>query len=82
MPVITTNLPAGCSTRQFLHYAQEITSKKFRKYDYGSSENLDKYGQISPPDYDLNKITAPIALYYGSNDRLTAVEVKSKLRKQ
>lgn len=75
IPVITTNVPAGCATRQFIHYAQEINSKKFRKYDYGFFGNLAEYGHTSPPDYDISKITAPVALYYGENDWLCGIEV-------
>lgn len=41
---------------------------KFRQYDYGILGNMNKYGQLFPPDYDLGKITSPVALYYGSND--------------
>ncbi|KAF2887085.1 hypothetical protein ILUMI_19088 [Ignelater luminosus] len=53
---------------QGLHYAQLFKSKKFRKYDYGEEKNLEIYGQSSPPDYDLSRITAPLAMYYGDKD--------------
>lgn len=49
-------------------------SGKFRKFDYGFFENLIKYGQSTPPAYDLSKVTAPVALYYSSNDLLAAIE--------
>lgn len=60
---------------QLIHYAQEIKSNKFRQYDLGLLGNLKKYGQISPPNYNIKKIVAPVALYYASNDDLSAVKV-------
>ena len=38
-------------------------------------DNLYTYGQFTPPDYDLSKVTAPVALYYSQNDWLAAEEV-------
>ncbi|XP_017888742.1 lipase 3-like [Ceratina calcarata] len=71
--------PAGASTRQFVHYAQLMTSGKFRKYDHGLIGNMKKYGQIHPPDYDLAKVKLPVYIYYGSNDILVAPEDTRKL---
>lgn len=68
LPLILTHTPAGTSVKQLLHYAQEILSGHFRKYDYGIIGNLLKYGKIAPPDYELDNITAPVALFYSLND--------------
>lgn len=38
-------------------------------------ENLFVYGQFTPPEYDLSKVTAPVALHYSANDWLAAVVV-------
>jgi lysosomal acid lipase/cholesteryl ester hydrolase len=72
LPVITKYAPAGSSTKQMLHYAQEIRSAKFRQYDFGMIDNLKKYGSVNPPNYDLKKITAPTFLIYSKNDWLSA----------
>lgn len=37
--------------------------------------NQIKYGRLTPPDYDLKKVTAPVALHYSDNDWLSAVKV-------
>lgn len=34
--------------------------------------NLVKYKSLFPPNYDLSKITAPVALFYSHNDWLAA----------
>jgi len=44
-------------------------------YDYGTkAKNQEVYGQDLPPDYDLSKVTAPVALYWGPNDLLSQQE--------
>lgn len=40
----------------------------FRRFDYGKQGNLRQYGSEEPPEYDLNKITAPVAYFWGIND--------------
>lgn len=47
----------------------------FREYDYGAIENYVKYGSTSPPVYNVSTITAPVAVYYASNDYFAGVTV-------
>jgi len=82
IPEILENTPAGVSVNQMLHYGQEINSGKFRMWDYGFFGNRKHYGKSSPPDYDLKKVTAPIALHYSDNDWLAAVKDVDKLAAQ
>ncbi|CAL8103712.1 unnamed protein product [Orchesella dallaii] len=72
LPVLLGHLPAGASVRTVVHYAQGVPSGTFSQYDYGTEKNMEKYGQPTPPEYDLTKITAPVALYWGENDWLGA----------
>lgn len=78
-PVLMGQLPAGCSSRQPRHYIQLQASNRFAQFDFGK-ENQRIYGRATPPEYALEKITAPIALYYGQNDNLCAVEDVQRLR--
>lgn len=48
---------------------------KFRQYDYGW-ENIFKYHQFHPPEYNLKKIKVPVLLHYGANDWLANVNVR------
>ncbi|XP_045524183.1 lipase 3-like [Pieris brassicae] len=59
----------GASLKQYAHYGQNIRDKKFRQWNYGL-QNLRKYGQLSPPEYDLRKITADVTMHYTVNDNL------------
>ncbi|XP_017486991.1 PREDICTED: lipase 3-like, partial [Rhagoletis zephyria] len=75
MPDVYATQPAGCSTRQLLHYAQMYKSGHFRNYDYGAEQNLQNYGQLTPPDYNLSNIhpEVPVKFYYSDNDLLANV---------
>lgn len=75
LPVILGHTPAGASTHTLIHFAQGINSGKFRPFDYGKEKNMEIYGNIEPPPYELAKVTAPIALYWSDNDWLAPKEV-------
>ncbi len=56
---------------------QCLWHKKAQGYDYGNSGNIKKYGQPRPPTYNINNITAPVALYSSDHDFLVGPEVKT-----
>ncbi|XP_069676693.1 lipase 3-like [Periplaneta americana] len=68
LPVYIPHLLSGVSTKTLLHYSQLIKSGRFQQFDYGTKKNIEYYGQPSPPDYDVKKMTTPISLYYGEGD--------------
>lgn len=65
-----THSPAGAGWRNLIHYAQIIKSQSFQRFDYGEAENLKKYNQTTPPQYDLSKIAVPFAIGHGDLDTL------------
>lgn len=68
---ITAHFPAGTSVQAINHYEQLYRNGKFQAYDYGSKVNLRKYGQKSPPQFDLSQAAGvPTALFIGSDDDL------------
>lgn len=57
-----------------------MNSGKFSKFDYGYG-NRRKYGEKTPPEYDLSKIDSKfIALFSGLNDLLATPEDVNVLR--
>ncbi|KAH8376737.1 hypothetical protein KR093_001124, partial [Drosophila rubida] len=82
IPVMMGHVPAGANSKQVRHYMQLRESTRFGQYDYGSETNQRVYGRSTPPDYALERITAPVGLYYGQNDYLTAVEDVQRLAKR
>jgi lysosomal acid lipase/cholesteryl ester hydrolase len=49
------HIPGGTSTRNVNHWVQFYETKLFKQFDYGKEINYLKYGQSSPPSYDLTK---------------------------
>ncbi|XP_033210201.1 lipase 3-like [Belonocnema kinseyi] len=63
--------PAGGSNKQLLHYALGTYNPgTFRLFDYGPVRNLQLYNSITPPDYPLENVNFPFAIYHGLNDLL------------
>ena len=73
IPTYLDHVPQSSSTRTFTHYAQLHLSKNFEGYDFGETENILHYGEITPPVYDLNKVTAPTAIFKGDADDLVSL---------
>ncbi|KAK9503556.1 hypothetical protein O3M35_010089 [Rhynocoris fuscipes] len=59
--------PGGASLKTEYHITQ-IFKREFSFFDYGMSENLRRYNSTKPPMYPLERVTAPIAMYWGEND--------------
>uniref|UniRef100_A0A1B6HSA1 Partial AB-hydrolase lipase domain-containing protein n=1 Tax=Homalodisca liturata TaxID=320908 RepID=A0A1B6HSA1_9HEMI len=70
LPMILGHVPAGASTKTLVHYAQEIRSNHFQRYDYGAERNIILYNSTTPPLYNLSKVSVPVSLHYGDNDLL------------
>jgi pimeloyl-ACP methyl ester carboxylesterase len=48
--------PGGTSLQNMKHWIQIHKAKRAQKYDFGLLENIKKYGQPTPPIYDLKKM--------------------------
>lgn len=58
------------------HYAQIYNSNgKFSFYDYGPSVNMERYKSVTPPEYPISEIKAPIYLVGSTEDTSVTVEV-------
>lgn len=79
IPVYMGHAGAGSSTHSLLHLGQNINSGLFRPFDYGWFKNLWEYKRTTPPEYDLNNVRTPIAVYYSKNDWLAAIEDVERL---
>ncbi|CAH0547936.1 unnamed protein product [Brassicogethes aeneus] len=74
-------MPAGCSLKQMEHFSQLTHSKSFRQFDYGREQNLKKYNNTIPPNYDLAKMDVPTYIYIGQNDIVVTMEDMNTLVK-
>ncbi|GLV35379.1 Lipase 4 [Carabus blaptoides fortunei] len=67
-PILLEHLPDTIISKDLEHFYQLITTGKFTRFNYGPEANLRIYNSTVPPDYNLSKITAPVALFYSDND--------------
>ena len=69
-----SNLPSGAGYKNYVHYGQGMNtgSETFRRYNFGYWGNYETYGQFTAPDYDINAIKFPIAMFGGQNDVLAS----------
>ncbi|XP_047535009.1 lipase 3-like [Vanessa atalanta] len=74
LPVVFGHIPAGASVMQLAHFGQSIADKEFRRFDFGTLQNLLRYGTAIPPRYDLSKVVAPAFFHYSESDPLAEVE--------
>lgn len=72
--VLFSHVPAGCTYRCVMHFAQLMHDESFVRYNFGTEENLKRYNQSTPPEYPLHRIPQiPIAILAGTADILTEV---------
>lgn len=65
------HVPSGTSWQSFAHYGQGVAYDNFTHYNYGSDENLLRYGQILPPIYNVSRIRSKsIVLVRSESDPL------------
>ncbi|KAI8438117.1 hypothetical protein MSG28_010747 [Choristoneura fumiferana] len=60
----------GSSIKQIAHYGQNIKDQAFRRWDHGIIRNRIIYGSITPPSYDISKITIDVTMHYSLGDIL------------
>ena len=64
------HFPSGASTKCLEHYSQIFMAKKFQNFDYGSAENMRRYGTKTPQEFNLKNVNIPIAKFTGKSDVL------------
>ncbi|XP_023289897.1 uncharacterized protein LOC105699294 [Orussus abietinus] len=81
LTVIIGHVPAGASWKQLVHFGQgHINPGYFRLFDYANEEkNVQLYGSAVPPEYPLERISTPVALFGSDEDRLATTEDVARL---
>ncbi|XP_048005090.1 lipase 3-like [Leguminivora glycinivorella] len=81
IPVILGHTPAGASVYQLAHYGQVMASKEFRRFNHGLA-NIGFYQSVTPPRYDLHKVTAPVFFHYSLSDPWAQVKDVERLGRE
>ncbi|CAI0551012.1 unnamed protein product [Linum tenue] len=71
------NEPQPTSTKNLLHLSQMVRRGTIAMYDYDNEDkNVKRYGQPTPPVYDMTQIPKDLPLYltYGSTDAITSAK--------
>lgn len=66
------------SEKQVLHFLQLIDTDRFKQFDYGV-KNIEIYGTIIPPEYELNKVSSAVHIYHGGQDGFVHPKVSESL---
>lgn len=69
LPVYLSQMPAGASVQTLMHYLQ-LMDPGFRRFDFGESMNMKKYGQPTPPLYNMQNVMIPVSVFWSENDVL------------
>ncbi|XP_015143902.2 lipase member M [Gallus gallus] len=77
--VYVGHYPAGTSVQNIIHWHQLSHTDRFQAYDYGSKINMQKYNQTTPPAYEIEKISTPIAVWSGGQDKFADPKDITKL---
>ncbi|XP_032087790.1 lipase member M-like [Thamnophis elegans] len=77
--VYISRFPDYTSVKNIVHWSQTSHSGQFAYYDYGS-KNKDIYNQTTPPLYDIEAITIPIAMWSGGQDWVSQPPEIAQLR--
>ncbi|XP_034832264.1 lipase 1-like [Maniola hyperantus] len=80
--IVLPHFPSSSSLKNVIHLAQLHNRKVFAQYDYGFLRNRNVYNSSVPPEYNLKKVTMPVALTVGRNDKLSVVEDVQTLRRK
>ncbi|XP_054922907.1 lysosomal acid lipase/cholesteryl ester hydrolase-like [Dermacentor andersoni] len=78
--VYLCHIPAGTSTKNVIHFGQLVGSKRPQKFDYGSSKNLEVYGQRKPPEYNLSRVTTDVGIFWSEGDQFVTPREVGELR--
>ncbi|KAL3572962.1 hypothetical protein D5086_026866 [Populus alba] len=74
--VFLSHEPQSTATKNMIHISQMIRTGTIAMYDYGNeNDNMDHYGQPTPPVYNMTSIPndLPLFLGYGGKDYITDV---------
>ncbi|XP_070708440.1 gastric triacylglycerol lipase [Pempheris klunzingeri] len=69
-PVYTTHCPAGTSVQNMVHWSQAVHGGKLMAFDFGEAGNMKHYNQSTPPEYRVQDMKVPTALFSGGHDTL------------
>ncbi|XP_044516279.1 lipase member K-like [Gracilinanus agilis] len=69
LDVFISNIPAGTSIQNIVHWGQIVTSGRLQAFDWKNPAlNMKHYNQVTPPVYNVTLMRIPTALWSGGKD--------------
>ncbi|KHJ91271.1 hypothetical protein OESDEN_08867 [Oesophagostomum dentatum] len=65
---------SGTSSRNMLHFAQLVYTKRLGSFDRGEEENIRCYGTPTPPEYNFSNVYSDIYIFYSNEDWVVTAE--------
>lgn len=82
LAVFLRHYPAAMYRNNLKQMQQMRASGRFQRFDFGNETNIQKYGSVQPPEYDLSKITSQhIANFWSKDDGFSSLEDREILIK-
>lgn len=81
LPIIMGHIPAGSSSKQGIHFVQLVYANRFQQFDHGEIENLNRYNDTIPPEYNLRNVNVKVSLHYAKNDGVISAENVERLNR-
>ena len=83
IPRLLEILPGGASFRSYEHFRQlsliDGEVPVLRRFDFGTAENIRRYNQPVPPDYDYSLVQVPLYFHSGEGDILVSKKSLERL---
>ncbi|XP_017835224.1 lipase 1 [Drosophila busckii] len=67
-PLVVGHASQGASSMQIYHYAQQIKTSGFHRFDQGRMVNQIVYQNPQAPQYNLSRVTCKVALQHSQHD--------------
>ncbi|CAH0715862.1 unnamed protein product, partial [Brenthis ino] len=78
--IVSKHFPSSTTRMNLYHFAQVALRHRFARYDFGPDINIRVYNSTIPPNYDLKKVTMPVVLVVGKNDKVSTLADVATLR--
>jgi hypothetical protein len=73
---IANVFPRPTSLKLFCHGMQNWYSGNLHHFNYGRAENFKRYGTPMPPEYLVENVKIPVAIFYSNGDELCTPKVR------
>lgn len=79
IPIYLRDESYGTSSKNLVHFGQNVINKRYSKYNYGENGNQERYGVPQPPDYILERIRSKNLIFMTGQADAMADQIDLKI---